>query len=545
MKYDAIIVGAGFAGMYMLHRLRAAGFSAKVLETADGVGGTWYWNRYPGARCDVKSIDYSFSFDDALQQEWEWSEKYATQPEILRYANHVADRFDLRRDFQFNTRVETATYDEKTCGWNITTTGGEQFSAHYYIMATGCLSVPKAIDIPGKDTFTGKTYHTADWPREPVDFTGQRVAVIGTGSSAIQSIPIIGAQAAELTVFQRTPAYSLPAFNRPLTADEVAMVKANYAEHREKSRYSLFGVPDRRMDVAALSVSEEERERRYQEGWDSGELVAIMQQFKDLLVSAEANETASEFVRNKIRAIVKDPETAETLCPKTFPLGSKRACLDTNYYALFNEPHVHLVDLTQDPIDTITASGLKTAQRSFEFDAIVFATGFDAGRGGLIDMNIVNVDIRGRGGETLRDKWTAGPRTYLGLATAGFPNLFLITGPGSPSVMSNMMISIEQHVDWITACLEHARANGVDTIEASASAEAEWVAHVNDVAAGTLFPRANSWYMGANVPGKPQLFMPYIGGVGPYRMKCDEVAAQGYAGFNLTGTESAQPASAG
>ncbi|MGR9091121.1 MAG: flavin-containing monooxygenase [Gammaproteobacteria bacterium] len=540
MKYDAIIVGAGFAGMYMLHRLRAAGFSAKVLEAADGVGGTWYWNRYPGARCDVKSIDYSFSFDEALQQEWEWSEKYATQPEILRYANHVADRFELRRDIRFETRVETAAYDEKTRGWNITTMDGEQFSAHYYIMATGCLSVPKAIDIPGKDAFTGKTYHTADWPREPVDFTGQRVAVIGTGSSAIQSIPIIGAEAADLTVFQRTPAYSLPAFNRPLAADEVTMVKANYAEHREKSRYSLFGVPDRPMDVGALSVSEEERQRRYQEGWDSGELVAIMQQFDDLLVSAEANETASEFVRNKIRAIVNDPETAETLCPKTFPLGSKRACLDTNYYALFNEPHVHLVDLTKDPIETITASGIKTAGQTFKFDAIVFATGFDAMTGA-----IVNVDIRGRGGEALRDKWTAGPRTYLGLATAGFPNLFLITGPGSPSVMSNMMVSIEQHVDWITDYLEHARATGIDTIEASASAEAEWVAHVNDVAAGTLFPRANSWYMGANVPGKAQLFMPYIGGVGPYRMKCDDVAAQAYAGFNLSGAESAQPASAG
>lgn len=540
MKYDAIIVGAGFAGMYMLHRLRKAGFNATVLEAADGVGGTWYWNRYPGARCDVKSIDYSFSFDDALQQEWEWSEKYATQPEILRYANHVADRFDLRRDIRFDTRVSAAAYDEKTRDWHITTTAGEQFTAHYYIMATGCLSVPKAIDIPGKDRFTGKTYHTADWPRDPVDFSGQRVAVIGTGSSAIQSIPIIGAQAAELTVFQRTPAYSLPAFNRPLTADEVRTVKANYAAHREKSRYSLFGVPDRRMDVGALSVSEEERQRRYTEGWESGELVAIMQQFNDLLVSAEANETASEFVRNKIRAIVKDPETAETLCPKTFPLGAKRACLDTNYYALFNEPHVHLVDLTQDPIETITANGIKTAQRSFEFDAIVFATGFDAMTGA-----IVNVDIRGRDGKTLRDKWADGPRTYLGLATAGFPNLFLITGPGSPSVMSNMMISIEQHVDWITDCLEHARDTGVDTIEASADAENEWVTHVNDVAAGTLFPRANSWYMGANVPGKPQLFMPYIGGVGPYREKCDDVAAHGYAGFTLSGADAARPASAG
>ncbi len=540
MKYDAIIVGAGFAGMYMLHRLRTAGFSAKVLETADGVGGTWYWNRYPGARCDVKSIDYSFSFDDSLQQEWEWSEKYATQPEILRYANHVADRFDLRRDIQFETRVASASFDEQASAWTISTSAGETFFARYYIMATGCLSVPKTIDIPGKDRFTGTTYHTADWPREAVDFSGQRVAVVGTGSSAIQSIPIIGAAAAELTVFQRTPAYSLPALNRPLAADELANVKANYAEHREKSRYSLFGVPDRRMDVSALSVSEEERQRRYEEGWESGELVAIMQQFSDLLVSAEANETASEFVRNKIRGIVNDPETAEALCPKTFPLGSKRACLDTNYYALFNEPHVRLVDLTKDPIETITETGIKTAARAFEFDAIVFATGFDAMTGA-----IVNVDIRGRDGKTLRDKWADGPRTYLGLATAGFPNLFLITGPGSPSVMSNMMISIEQHVDWITACLEHARDIGADTIEADKAAEDDWVAHVNDVAAGTLFPQANSWYMGANVPGKPQLFMPYIGGVGTYRAKCDEVAAKRYSGFTLSGAQAAKPASAG
>lgn len=540
MKYDAIIVGAGFAGMYMLHRLRTAGFSAKVLETADGVGGTWYWNRYPGARCDVKSIDYSFSFDDSLQQEWEWSEKYATQPEILRYANHVADRFDLRRDIQFEARVASASFDEQASAWTISTSAGETFFARYYIMATGCLSVPKTIDIPGKDRFTGTTYHTADWPREAVDFSGQRVAVVGTGSSAIQSIPIIGAAAAELTVFQRTPAYSLPALNRPLAADELANVKANYAEHREKSRYSLFGVPDRRMDVSALSVSEEERQRRYEEGWESGELVAIMQQFSDLLVSAEANETASEFVRNKIRGIVNDPETAEALCPKTFPLGSKRACLDTNYYALFNEPHVRLVDLTKDPIETITETGIKTAARAFEFDAIVFATGFDAMTGA-----IVNVDIRGRDGKTLRDKWADGPRTYLGLATAGFPNLFLITGPGSPSVMSNMMISIEQHVDWITACLEHARDIGADTIEADKAAEDDWVAHVNDVAAGTLFPQANSWYMGANVPGKPQLFMPYIGGVGTYRAKCDEVAAKRYSGFTLSGAQAAKPASAG
>jgi cyclohexanone monooxygenase len=532
MKYDAIIVGAGFAGMYMLHRLRELGFSATILEAADGVGGTWYWNRYPGARCDVKSMDYSFSFDDELQQEWEWSEKYATQPEILRYANHVADRFDLRRDIQFETRVASAIYDEASHRWLITTDGGETVNAHYYLIATGCLSVPKSIDITGTDSFAGATYHTADWPRDGVDFSGLTVGVIGTGSSAIQSIPIIAGQAAELTVFQRTPAYSLPAFNRPLDVQERAAWKARYPEHREKSRYSLFGVPDYPMEHAALDVTPPERERLYEQAWKTGELIALMQQFNDLLVDKEANETAGEFVRNKIRAVVKDPEVAETLCPTSFPIGTKRACLDTNYYETFNQKHTHLVDLRKTPIEKITTRGVQTTDKEYSFDAIVYATGFDAMTGA-----IVNVDVRGIDGLELRDKWAAGPRTYLGLAVAGFPNLFMITGPGSPSVMSNMIVSIEQHVDWIAECLVYSRDKGYSAIEATPEAEEQWVAHVNEVANATLFPQANSWYMGANVPGKAQLFMPYIGGCGPYRVKCDEVAAGGYTGFDLDGRE--------
>ncbi len=528
MKYDVIIAGAGFGGMYALHKLRSAGYSVRVLETADGVGGTWYWNRYPGARCDVISMDYSFSFDDELQQEWNWSEKYATQAEILRYANHVADRYDLRRDIQFETRVTAAHYDEARRSWLIDTDGGEQFEAHYYIMATGCLSVPKAVDIAGRDNFTGRTYHTADWPREGVDFSGLKVAVIGTGSSAIQSIPIIAEQAAELTVFQRTPAFSLHAFNRPFGDEERAAWKQRYAEHRELSRHSLFGVPDAPMEKSALEVDAAERERAYEAGWQRGVLVGIMQQFNDLLTSKEANDTASEFVRNKIRSIVKDPRTAEALCPTSFPLGTKRACLDTGYYETFNRDHVHLVDVNETPIETITARGIRTSEREHEFDAIVFATGFDAMTGA-----IVNVDLRGRNGVALKDKWANGPHTYLGLTVAGFPNLFLITGPGSPSVMSNMIISIEQHVDWIADCLDYQREHGYDLIEAQPQAEAEWVEHVNAVADMTLFPQANSWYMGANVPGKPRQFMPYIGGVGPYRQKCDEVAAAGYAGFEF------------
>lgn len=532
MKYDALIVGAGFAGLYMLHRLRGLGYRARVLEAADGVGGTWYWNRYPGARCDVMSMDYSFSFSPELEQEWDWSEKYATQPEILRYANHVADRFDLRRDIQFETRVATARYDESARRWRIETTAGEQFETRFYIIATGCLSVPKAIDIPGHADFAGASYHTADWPRDGVDFSGLRVGVIGTGSSAIQSIPLIAEQAASLTVFQRTPAYSLPAFNRPLDDAERAAWRAGYAAHREKSRHSLFGVPDYPMTQSALAVSAAEREAAYEAAWNTGTLIAIMQTYNDLLIDAAANATASEFVREKIRATVRDPAVAETLCPKTFPLGTKRACLDTGYYETYNLPHVKLVDVRETPIAGVTARGVRTSERDYDFDAIVYATGFDAMTGA-----IVNVDVRGRDGLELRTKWADGPRSYLGLTVAGFPNLFMITGPGSPSVMSNMIISIEQHVDWIADCLRHMDARGHETFEAAPAAEAAWVEHVNAVADATLFPQANSWYMGANVPGKPRVFMPYIGGVGPYRAKCDEVAAAGYPGLLMDGTQ--------
>lgn len=545
MKYDAIVVGAGFAGLYMLYRLRKLGFSVRVLEAADGVGGTWYWNRYPGARCDVQSIDYSYSFDDELQQEWQWSEKYATQPEILRYANHVADRFDLRRDIQFETRVASARYDENNNDWLIETAGGESLRAHFYIMASGCLSVPKAIDIPGRANFKGRTYHTADWPHEGVDFDGQRVAVIGTGSSAIQSIPIIAEQARALHVFQRTPAFSLPAFNQPLDPAEVAALKARYNEHREIARHSLFGVPDHPMDKSALAVTPAEREQAYEAGWQIGSLVAIMQCYNDLLTDAAANETAAEFIRKKIRLTVKDPEVAESLCPTDFPVGTKRACLDTNYYACFNEPHVELVDLRKTPLIEITANGIRTSAADYEFDSIVFATGFDAMTGA-----IVNVDIRGIGGLELKNKWADGPSTYLGLSVAGFPNMFTITGPGSPSVMSNMLVSIEQHVDWIAECMSFLRSRNYARIEATDTAEREWVEHVNVVADMTLFPTANSWYMGANVPGKPRVFMPYIGGCALYRSKCDEVAASEYAGFRLdpvaaTPELTSSPASAG
>lgn len=527
-RVDAVIVGAGFAGMYMLHRLRNLGLSVKVFEAGADVGGTWYWNRYPGARCDVESINYSYSFSPELEQEWKWSERYSPQPEILEYANHVADRFDLRRDIQFETRVNSATFDEDVNRWTIKTDGDDEVSTQHFIMAVGCLSTSKTPEIPGIETFEGNWYHTGHWPHEGVDFTGQRVGVVGTGSSAIQSIPIIAEQAASLTVFQRTPNFSFPARNAPLDEATFEAIKATYPEHREASRYSGFGVPADIPEQSALEVSDEERRQKYEAAWQQGNLVAVLLAYNDLITVKEANDTAAEFVRTKVREIVKDPETAELLAPKDHPVGTKRPCLDTNYYETFNRDNVELIDLHKTPLSEVTPKGIRTSEKEFEFDSIVFATGFDAMTGSL-----TAVDIRGRNNQSLRDKWAAGPRTYLGIGTAGFPNLFTITGPGSPSVLSNMMVSIEQHVDWIADCVAHMDERGLEFIEPTVEAEDEWVDHVNEAGNATLYPTANSWYMGANVPGKPRVFLPYIGGVGLYREKCDEVVANGYEGFVL------------
>jgi cyclohexanone monooxygenase len=524
---DAVIVGAGFAGLYMLYRLRGLGLSAQVFEAGKGVGGTWYWNRYPGARCDVESMDYSYSFSDELQQEWRWTERYSSQPEILRYINHVADRFDLRRDIQLETRVTAALFDEATGRWTVRTDRGHEVSAQFCIMATGCLSTAQKPQFEGLEDFTGKWYHTGYWPHEGVDFTGQRVGVIGTGSSAIQSIPIIAAQAAHLFVFQRTPNFSVPAHNAPLDPEYERTVKASYAEFRRQARESRVGFVVERNDKSALEVSDEERTREYEARWQRGGL-GFSSTFNDLLISKDANDTAAEFFRAKIRSIVRDPAVAETLVPKHYPLGTKRLCVDTSYYATFNRDNVTLVDLKKTPIETITPEGLRTSEQAYTLDSIVFAIGFDAMTGSLLAM-----DIRGRDGRTLKDKWAEGPKTYLGVAVAGFPNLFAITGPGSPSVLSNMIVSIEQHADWIADCIAYLREHDRTRIEATAEAESEWVQHVNDVGHATLYPQANSWYMGANIPGKPRMFMPYIGGVGVYRQKCDEVAAKGYEGFLL------------
>ena len=530
---DVVIVGAGFAGMYQLVRMRRAGFSAVVLETADDVGGTWYWNRYPGARCDILTVDYSYSWDPELEQEWTWSERYATQPEILRYAQFVADKHDLRRDIRFNTRVESAEWDDSAKRWTVHTDNGGDVTAKFYVMATGCLSMPKVPDIEGTDRFQGEVYFTSTWPHDGVDFTGKRVAVIGTGSSGIQSIPIIAKQASQLTVFQRTPNFSIPAHNGPITEDRLAEYRKDPAAYREEARHSGIGVPRTPPDVSALAVSEEERREAYEEVWQRGEL-AFLQPFNDMGINAEANDTMRRFIHDKIRSIVDDPEVAELLCPTNHYFATKRPCLDSGYFQTYNLPHVRLVDLHAHPITTITETGVelsgKGGDESMEFDAIVFATGFDAMTGA-----IVGVDITGRDGLSLRDAWAHGPETYLGLMGVGFPNLFMITGPGSPSVLSNMMVSIEQHVDWITDTLGHLRDTNAETIEPTELAQTEWVQHSNDIANLTLLPTANSWYMGANIPGKPSVFLPYPGGVGAYREICDEVVDRDYLGFSISG----------
>jgi cyclohexanone monooxygenase len=526
-ELDAVIVGAGFAGMYMLHRLRGLGFSARVFEAGTGVGGTWYWNRYPGARCDVESLDYQYSFSDDLQREWNWTERYATQPEILIYANHVADKFDLRRDIQFETRVTSAVFDEKVNRWAVGTDRGDRLSAKFLISGTGCLSAARMPDFKGLDTFKGQWFHTGHWPHEGVDFTGKRVGIIGTGSSAIQSIPVIARQAAHLTVFQRTPNFSLPANNESLTPEKIKEYKENFAEIKRMARESAGGVNVAPREESALQVAQEEREREFEARWGQGGFY-LLQAYIDLLATNEANETVAEFVRNKIREVVKDPAVAEMLAPKDHPLGTKRICIDSEYFETYNRDNVTLVSIRNAPIEEITPKGLRTGGKEYGFDIIVFATGFDAMTGALLNMG-----IRGKGSQTLKEKWAAGPRTYHGLQSAGFPNLFMITGPGSPSVLSNMIISIEQHVDWIADCMTNMRDKHLGTIEATVPAEDAWVEHVNELANQTLYPQANSWYLGANVPGKPRVFMPYVGGVGVYRQRCAEIAANGYEGFTL------------
>lgn len=527
---DAIIIGAGFSGLYQLHVLRdRLGLRARVLEAGDGVGGTWYWNRYPGARCDSESYYYSYSFSPELEQEWEWTERYPQQPEIMRYLNHVADRFALRPDIQLGTRVTAARFDAPANQWVVTTATGAEHRAQFLITAVGCLSTANVPKLPGLDTYAGLQVHTGQWPHAGVDFAGKRVGLIGTGSTGIQAAPVIAESAAELVVFQRTPNYSVPARNGPMDAAAQQEIKANYAAIRSKSRASTNGHPFDFSDESALDVSEEERQDRYQAAWDRGGL-RFRAAFKDILSNAAANETASEFIRSKIREIVQNPDTAEHLTPRDHPFATKRPPIDTHYFETFNRENVRLVDLRETPIETLTPTGIRTTAEDIPLDIIVFATGFDAMTGPLLALNITGTD-----GIALRDGWAAGPRTYLGLQTAGFPNLFTITGPGSPSVLTNMPTAIEQHVDWIADCIAHMRAHGLHRIEPTPEATDAWVAHVNEAAAATLLPMASSsWYLGANVPGKPRVFMPYAGGFAAYAARCEQVAADGYEGFALT-----------
>ena len=533
LELDAVVVGAGFSGMYMLHRLREVlGLSARVFEAGDNVGGTWYWNRYPGARCDSESYLYCFSFDKDLAQEWTWSGKYPEQPEILRYLNHVADRFDLRRDIQFETRVTAAHYREDLNRWEIETDQGDRVLARYLITGVGCISAGQIPDIEGLESFEGDWYHTGSWPHEGVDFAGKRVGVIGTGSSGVQAIPVIAGQAGHLTVFQRTPQYTIPARHGTVTPEFLDEVKGRYDEIFEKSRWSAGGTPYDLADRSALEVGDEDRRALYEAAWEQGGFRFVLTTFSDIALDRRANDTAAEFIRSKIREIVDDPETAEKLVPRDHPFGSKRTLIDTNYYETYNRDNVDVVDIRHSPIEAITASGIRTRDGEHELDIIVFATGYDGMTGAFS-----RIDIRGRGGVALKEKWAEGPKMYLGLASAGFPNMFAITGPGSPSVLSNMPPTIEQHVEWISDFLAYMREHDVEIAEADAGAEAEWVDHVNDVASKTLYMLADSWYLGANIPGKPRVFMPYAGGLDVYRKRCDEIAEAGYEGFVLHSRE--------
>jgi cyclohexanone monooxygenase len=526
--FDAVVVGAGFAGLYLLYTLRSKGMRVRVIDAADNVGGTWYWNRYPGARCDVISVDYSFSFSEEIQQEWVWTEKYAAQPEILRYIEFVTDKLDLRRDIVFSTRVESAIFDDATATWSVSTNDGQCIATRFCIMATGCLSIPKEPDIPGLTSFTGPVYFTSRWPKQEINFAGKTVGMIGTGSSGIQAGPEIAKTAEHLMVFQRTPSFTIPARNVPLTEDFVREIKSGYAERRRQARRHPAGHLRPITKRTTFSYDTEERRVAFEGAWQRGgqDLFGV---FGDLIVNEAANTEIAKMIYEKIDEAVADPGVASKLKPQGTPLGGRRLCLDTDYYAMFNRSNVSLVDVLADPIIEIVADGVQTAGDHYQLDALVLATGFDAMTGALL-----NIDIRGRNGITLRDKWEHGPVSYLGIAIEGFPNLFTITGPGSPSVLTNVVASIEQHVEWLAEMIHHMDNHAFWSVEVDAEAQQAWVRHVYDLAASTLMINANSWYLGANVPGKPQVFMPYVGGLDVYRDKADGIARDGYRGFHFT-----------
>lgn len=533
---DVLIVGAGFTGLYALHKLRECGFSTKVVEAGSGVGGAWFWNRYPGARCDIPSIEYSYSFSPELEREWRWSERYATQAEILRYMEHVSERFDLMRDITLNTKVTAAHWDDASATWTVETDRGDRITAQYLVLGTGALSKPKMPDLPGIENFTGDILHTALWDSS-VETQGKQIAVFGTGSSGIQVIPQLARVASQLTVFQRTPNFAVPSNNRVMSDEEFSASIATLPENREAARHSPLGFFSAVRPGQAKEAGEQDRTQRFEEQWQAG-TTGMLLAYEDLLFDEDSNAYVSAFVRDKIASIVQDPEKVRKMLPD-YPLGSRRMCSEIDFYTTMAQPSVTLVDVREDPVMTITADGIQTASGSYPADVLVFATGFDACIGA-----IKAIDIRGKDNVSLRDEWETGLRAYLGLAVSGFPNMFTVTGPGSPSVLSNVLLSIEQHVDWITQCLVDLRACGVNRIEATPEAEAAWMEHSDSVAQQTLFPRADSWYKGRLRDGR-EVFMPYVGGVGSYRDTCDAVAADGYRGFAQgTTTRQAQPVDA-
>lgn len=527
-SFDAIVIGAGFSGLYMLHSLRESGFSTRVYEAAEDVGGVWYWNRYPGARCDSESIYYNYTFSEELYKEWSWSSRFVGQPEILRYLNFVADKFDLRRDIQFKTRVESAHYDERDNRWEIHLDDGSCILTKYFITGVGCLSASNIPDFKGIDSFEGERYHTGNWPHEEVDFKGKRIGIIGTGSSGIQAIPVIAQEAGHLTVFQRTPQYSTPANNHLHDPTFIQKTKENYREIKRKMRWNPSGLAVEPIGASAIEDSKEERQKIYEKAWERGGL-DFQFSYGDLTVNAQSNETACEFIRSKIKETVKDPEVAKKLMP-TYYYSTKRPVMDTHYYETFNRENVSLIDVKEDPIMEITPKGIQTTNKEYELDMLVFATGYDAMTGSLFKM-----DIRGKNGMSLKEKWDNGKKvkTHLGITTSGFPNMFMITGPESPSVLINMPSAIEQHVEWIRDCMNYLRENNIERMEATAEAEDSWSKHCKEVADSTLFPQTDSWYTGKNIASKPSGFLIYVGGLTAYRKKCDEIADRGYEGFSL------------
>lgn len=528
-ELDVLVVGAGFSGLYSLHRLRALGLSVHVVEADDDLGGVWYRNRYPGARCDIESVDYCYSFDDSIVQEWTWTERYPAQPEILSYINFVAARLDLRRGISFTTMVTSMSWDSTTCRWRVATDQGDSIVAHHVIMASGQLSKPQFPDIEGIEDFAGQLLHTGDWPRGGAELTGKRIGVIGTGSSGVQTIPQVAKQAAHLAVFQRTAHYAIPARNHDLDPAYVEDLKSRFQEYREIARHHPGGTHRHIGTESALDVDPSALEETFHGHWQKGG-PDILAAYRDFRTDERAAEKAGDFVKDRIREIVQDPETAEKLCPKGYPFGSKRLVLEIDYYTTYNRDNVDLVDVKADPIARIEGNSVVLESGAHhELDVLITATGFDALTGPLFA-----IDIRGVDGQTLPEAWRDGPQTYLGIGTHGFPNLYVIAGAGSPSVISNVLISIEQHVEWITDFIAHQESAGIRSAEVDLDAQNRWTQEVYDVAAPTLFMKGNSWYLGANVPGKPRVFALYLGGVGHYRDICDKVAADDYTGFTLT-----------